>query len=117
MRLVLYGTKKDRADIESAVCTVPELCYRNIGIEDYSNYDLFIAKLDTSPPDCVVIAIDGADGMEGMIAARTVCRDVPVVWFSDDGGFGAQAYRLGCAYFHQKPLSPLIISEAISKCV
>ena len=43
--------------------------------------------------------------------------DVPVLWFSNDNGFGAQSYRLGCAYFHKKPVSPQILSAAIARCV
>ena len=64
-----------------------------------------------------MIAMDGADGMEGVIAAKSVCKDVPVLWFSDDNGFGAQSYRLGCAYFHKKPVPPQVLSAAIARCV
>ena len=47
----------------------------------------------------------------------TDCKDVPVLWFSDDNGFGVQSYRLGCAYFHKKPVSPQVLSAAIARCV
>ena len=117
MRLILYGTTTDKSEIAQAISTIPELCYRKIGIENHSDYDSFLARLRISPPDCVIIAIDGADGMEGVMAAKSICRDIPILWFSDDGGFGAQAYRLGCAYFHQKPISPDVLSAAIAKCV
>lgn len=117
MKLILYGTKDDRAEVARAVSTLPELCYRRIRIADYPDYDSFLAGLDADPPDCVIIAMNGAEGMEGVIAARNTCRNAPILWFSDDGGFGAQSYRLGCTYFHQKPMSPEILSEAIGKCV
>lgn len=55
--------------------------------------------------------------MEGVIAAKTLCLDIPVLWFSEDGDFGAQSYRLGCTYFHQKPLSPEILLAALAKCM
>ena len=55
--------------------------------------------------------------MEGVIAAKSLLKNVPVVWFSNDSGFGAQSYRLGCAYFHPKPVSAEILSAAIAKCV
>ena len=97
--------------------SIPELCYRNIRIEDHSDRDSFLMGLGGSPPDGIVIAMDGADGMEGVIAAKTLCRDIPVLWFSDDGDFGAQSYRLGCAYFHKKPISPQILSAALAKCI
>ena len=117
MRLILYGTKTDKTELAQTISDIPELCYRNICIEDYPGYDSFIAGLGGSPPDGIVVAMNGADGMEGVIAAKTQCLDIPVLWFSDDGGFGAQSYRLGCAYFHKKPLSPQILSAALAKCI
>ena len=117
MKLILYGSKADKAAFTEMLAAVPELCYRHIRIEDYSNRDSFLKGLSGSPPDSVVVAMNGADGMEGVIAAKTLCRDIPVLWFSDDGGFGAQSYRLGCAYFHKKPLSPEILSAALAKCI
>ena len=117
MELSLYGSKVDKAAFTEMLASVPELCYRHIRIEDYSNRDSFLTGLGGSPPDGIVVAMDGADGMEGVIAAKTLCRDIPVLWFSDDGDFGAQSYRLGCAYFHKKPLSPEILSAALAKCI
>ena len=117
MRLILYGTNTDNRGFEEKILAVPELCYRNICIETYSDHDSFIAGLGGSPPDVVVVTMDSADGMEGVIAAKAVCPDAPILWFSDDGGFGVQSYRLGCAYFHEKPVSPEIVSTAIAKCM
>ena len=99
------------------ISAIPELCCRHIRIEDHSDRDSFLAGPGGSPPDGIVIAMDGADGMEGVIAAKTLCRDIPVLWFSNDGDFGAQSYRLGCAYFHEKPLLPQILSAASAKCI
>lgn len=116
MRSAVYGTKTDREELLRLLSALPEQCYRKIRVTVYSDHDSFIAGLRESPPDIVMVMMDGADGMEGVIAARNICGDVPVLWFSDDGGFGAQSYRLGCAYFHQKPVSPQILSAAIAKC-
>ena len=117
MRLILYGTETDKNEFMCSLAALPERHYRKMQITDYSDYDSFIAGLGGSPPDCIVIAMDGADGMEGVIAARSVCQNAPVLWFSNDNGFGVQSYRLGCAYFHKKPVSPQILSAAIAKCV
>lgn len=117
MRLILYGTKTDRDEFMCSVTALPDLRYRKMQITGYLDYDSFITGLGESPPDCIVIAMDGADGMEGVIAAKSVSKNVPVLWFSNDNGFGAQSYRLGCAYFHKKPVSPQILSAAIARCV
>lgn len=117
MKLILYGTESDKKELVHSLAALPEWCYRKIQVTGYYDYDSFIAGLRGSPPDCIVIAMDGADGMEGVIAAKSICEDVPVLWFSNDNGFGVQSYRLGCAYFHKKPVSPGILSAAITKCV
>lgn len=117
MRLFIYGTETDRNEFADSLAGLPEWGYRKIQLIGYSNYDSFIAGLAEGPPDGIVIAMDGADGMEGVIAAKSVCENVPVLWFSDDNGFGVQSYRLGCTYFHKKPVSPQILSAAIAKCV
>ena len=117
MRLILYGTKADNSELTAMISAVPELCYRHIRIEEHFDRDSFLLGLSGSPPDGIVVTMDGADGMEGVIAAKTVFRNIPVLWFSDDGNFGAQSYRLGCAYFHQKPLSAETVSAALTKCM
>lgn len=117
MRLILYGTETDRDEFMCSVTALPDLRYRKMQVTDYPDYDSFITGLGESPPDCIVIAMDGADGMEGVIAAKSVCKNVPVLWFSDDNGFGVQSYRLGCAYFHKKPVPPQVLSAAIARCV
>lgn len=117
MRLILYGTEADTSELTAMISAIPELSYRHIRIENHADRDSFLTGLGGSPPDGIVVAMDGASGMEGVIAAKTLFRDIPVLWFSNDGGFGAQSYRLGCTYFHQKPISPEVLSAAIAKCV
>ena len=117
MKLVLYGAEADQQELLRQLSRLPGCCYRRMQTTAYSDYDSFIAALAQSPPSCVVVAMDGAAGMEAVIAARDVLRSVPVIWFSNDSGFGVQSYRLGCAYFHQKPVSQEVLSTAIAKCV
>lgn len=116
MNLILYGTASDKAELRKALSALPAWCYRTVYIADYQEYDSYVAGLGEGTPDCVVVTMNEADGMEGVIAARHADEHVPVLWFSDDKGFGVQSYRLGCAYFHQKPIRPEILSVAMSKC-
>ena len=76
MRLILYGTKTDRDEFMCSVTALPDLRYRKMQITGYLDYDSFITGLGESPPDCIVIAMDGADGMEGVIAAKNLCESV-----------------------------------------
>lgn len=116
MKLILYGTASDKAELRKAFSALPEWCYRTVCIADYQDYDSYVLGLRECTPDCVIVMMDGADGMEGVIAARHADEHIPVLWFSDDKGFGVQSYRLGCAYFHQKPVEPKILSAAVLKC-
>lgn len=109
MNILLYGTEPDRMAFENAIADLPELCYRSIRVSGFTDYNRFVAELGAGRPGLVVVAMDGAEGMEGVIAARTLGRDTPVLWFSDDRGFGVQSYRLGCAYFHEKPISAAVL--------
>lgn len=117
MRLILYGTAEEHNELTRALAALPDYSYRRIQISAYSDYDSFVAGLGDAPPKGVVVTMNGAEGMEGVIAARDILKNVPVIWFSDDNGFGVQSYRLGCAYFHEKPVSTGILSAAIAKCV
>ena len=117
MKIILYGTESDKSQLANTLGKLPLFGYRNIEIKDFSDYDNFVAELGNAPPECVVVTMNGAGGMEGVIAAKDMLGNVPVIWFSDDNAFGAQSYRLGCAYFHKKPVSPEILSAAIAKCV
>lgn len=60
MRLILYGTKTDRDEFMCSVTALPDLRYRKMQVTDYPDYDSFITGLGESPPDCIVIAMDGA---------------------------------------------------------
>ena len=117
MRFILYGTRADKEKFEVLLAALPEWHYRKVQIIDHSDYDGFVAGISAEPSDGIVISMNGAEGMEGVIAARSACENTPVLWFSDDNGFGVQSYRLGCAYFHEKPVSPQILSAAIAKCI
>lgn len=117
MNITLYGPETEKYEHANELSALPDCRYRNICIKGFSDYDSFISNLGEGPPELVLVTADGAAGMEGVIAAKSLLKNVPVVWFSNDSGFGAQSYRLGCAYFHPKPVSAEILSAAIAKCV
>ena len=117
MKLILYGTAMDSRMFSMALSRLPEHSYRSITVADYRDYDGFIAGLGESPPAAVVVMRDGAEGMEGVMAAKSLRPGVPVIWLSDDRGFGAQSYRLGCTFFHSKPVPPETLSLAMERCI
>lgn len=67
--------------------------------------------------DVIVVMTDGAEGMEGVMAAKTLCPETDLIWLSDDEGFGPQSYRLGCTYFGTKPITKHLVSHAYRRCM
>lgn len=112
MKLVIYGAETERGELQQLLTQLPACGYRDVRVEGYGEYDRFIAGLRESPPDCIVVTMNGAGGMEGVIAACRLCGAVPVVRFSGGSGFAVQSYRLGSAYFHEKPLATERLSAA-----
>ena len=80
MRLILYGTEADKDEFMCSVTALPDLRYRKMQITGYLDYDSFITGLGESPPDCIVIAMDGADGMEDRRQKRLQKRPGAVVF-------------------------------------
>lgn len=116
MKILIYGNKKDSNDLIVLMKTCNPLAFRRTEYSFHENYDAYIGELAQQAADAVFVVTDGADGMEGVIAARDLQRATPVVWFSDDKAFVFQAYRLGTAYFAEKPVCAEKVTMALEKC-
>lgn len=104
MKILIYGQQHERSQIQNSILSLPifidhapEFCGR-------SQFDDFYIQLVDYRPDLIIVAIDGAEGMEGVRRSKRVLPDVPVFWFSNDRNFATEAYRLDCAYFSSKPV-------------
>ncbi len=82
----------------------------------YEDYDEFIDRLPQENGDILIVARDGADGMESVRAAKVLLPNIPLIWFSDDKGFCPESYRVGCNYFSAAPISEEIIKKALKRC-
>ncbi len=82
----------------------------------YPSYDEFLSGLPKSECTAVIVAGEGASGMESARAAKILLPDVPLVWLSSDKGFGPESYRIGCTYFSYSPITEKIINNALDKC-
>ena len=117
MTICIYGTQTEQREIAAAAQQLPVSAYRRIRCDGFADYDSFIAGMRCGAPDMVVVMADGAEGMEGVMAAKSLRPGVPVIWLSNDRGFGAQSYRLGCTFFHSKPVPPETLSLAMERCI
>ena len=80
-----------------------------------TNTEQLLNELLSGSISLVIVAVNGALGMEIAFSVRNVSTDIPLFWFSDDIHFGPQAYRLNCNYFSNKPITEMIILTATQK--
>ncbi len=82
----------------------------------YDTYDDFIAGYPQDNASAVIVARRGADGMESARNAKIMQPNIPLIWFSDDEGFGVESYRIGCTYFSAEPLTEKLLCAALARC-
>ena len=115
MKLCFYGPESDHQNIIDLLHQLPQCRARVSSWENHPDYDSFVDSLVCGSFDAVFITENNANGMEGVIASRNVCPNMPVIWFSNDEGFGCQAYRLNAHFFHAKPVTAPILEMALSR--
>ena len=114
MLICIYDTANEADILKAKIAQIALFAYRKISYLVCGKYETFVREFNAA--DLIVVLANGADGMEGVIAAKKSGRDMPVIWLSDDEGFAAQSYRLGCDYFHKKPITAEKLKEALEKC-
>lgn len=108
--IIIYGNHEESVTLISYTEFSQKHFFRHTDV-----YDTFLSYLSEDTPQAIFILIDGAIGMEGVIAARNFCPRCPVAWISNDKGFGIQSYRLGCVFFAEKPLTKKKIAIALER--
>lgn len=108
--IIIYGNYEESSTLISFADLSPMHIFRHTDV-----YDTFLSYLAEYAPQAIFILTDGAAGMEGVIAVRNLYPQCPVAWISNDKGFGIQSYRLGCAFFAEKPLTKKKIAIAFER--
>ena len=111
MKITVFGSVQDFLHVKEMTENIPSLQYRRLTWEHREDYDALMRA--DGDAELTVVALEGAEGMEGAMLLRRTRPEHPVVWFSEDPAFGAQARRLGCAYFGKKPITPHELERAI----
>ena len=114
MNLCFYGPETDHQSILELLSQTKYHGWLR-SCDPFTDYDSFVASLPDNKYDAVFITENNANGMEGVIAARNICPQIPIVWFSNDEGFGCQAYRLRADFFHAKPITARNLELALSR--
>ena len=115
MKITVFGTAEDFSHVKTLAETLPVLQYRKLIWGHAENYDALLESHRDA--ELTIVMQDGAEGMEGAMLIRRLLPDTPVIWFSEDVAFGAQAHRLGCAYFGEKPITMHAMERAIRNAI
>ena len=115
MKITVFGTNQELEIVKAAAEEIPMLQYRKLIWENAEDYDALMR--DGADADICVITMEGAEGMEGVMLMRHVRPECPVIWFSSDPAFGAQARRLQCAGFGEKPVTSAAMTQAMTNAI
>lgn len=116
MRTLLFGNAQEcqaTSETVKALDLLSKYSHESCCVDDLE--ELYKVLVDWEPSLLIVLA-DGVEGMEAVYCSRERRPGLPVFWFSDDRGFGMQSYRLNCAYFSTKPVTPDKLAHAIFRC-
>ena len=108
MLICVYDTANEAEILKAKITQIATAAYRRIAYRVCRRYESFVNECKTA--DLIIVLANGA------IAVKSVDRNKPVIWLSDDEGFGVQSYRLGCNYFHKKPIPVERLRDALIKC-
>ncbi len=113
MKIAVFTHREDVLQYEKLLLALPT------GISEYilyDDYDDFISGFPQDKSCAVIVARRGADGMECARSAKLLKPEIPLIWFSDDKGFGVESYCIGCAYFSAIPVTEELLSAALARC-
>lgn len=116
VKALLFGNAhecRNAGDALKALELFSEHTLENIHLDDLEELEKVLVDRE---PTLLIVLADGAEGMECVYRARERRPDLTIFWFSDDRDFGVQSYRLNCAYFSTKPVTPDKINCAIRRC-
>ena len=105
--VILYGNQKSLGLLQQEL--------EGYSILYLSDQDELIHTLMKKCPAAVLVIMEKAAGMVGVIAIRKIYPNLPVAWFSNDAGFAPQAYRLNVDYFALMPFSEEKKNTALKK--
>lgn len=116
VRTLLFGDPQECSAVGEALSDLDVITEHDHVYCSVNDLEEFEEAMVQWEPSLMIVLADGAVGMESVYRSRQRRPNVPVFWFSDDREFGMQSYRMECAYFSTKPVTPEKISNAIHRC-
>lgn len=116
VRTLLFGNPKECEEVSKMLSLAgkfPEGYNESRHINDVEEFEKMLVMWE---PSLVIVLADGAAGMESVYRSHRRNPGLPVFWFSNDRDFGVQSFRLECAYFSTKPVTPEKVNCALRRC-
>ena len=112
----LYTTNpKLRSDLLELLSRLDREGPEPVCAEGFSNFSAFLDSGRQNPCRILMLAQEGAKGVELAAAAVEECPESPVIWFSDLD-FALFSYRLEVAHFAMLPGTPESLRTALNNC-
>ncbi len=116
MKITVLAHSEEVPHLERMIMSLAGESKAPLDCKFYESYDDFIKGFPKDTSQAVVVARRGADGMECARNARLIQPEVPLVWLSDDEGFGTESYRIGCVFFSAESITENLLSSALHRC-
>lgn len=116
MEIIVFTYSAEIPKLEQLLAAVSGRLAIPIHGKFYHTYDDFIAEFPRDTGQAVLVARRGAEGMESARNAKLIHPAMPLVWFSDDPGFGVESYRIGCVFFSAEAMTEDLLSTALTYC-
>ena len=78
MLICVYDTANEAEILKAKITQIATAAYRRIAYRVCRRYESFVNECKTA--DLIIVLANGANGMEGVIAVKSVDRNKPVIW-------------------------------------
>ena len=84
-----------------------------VNIQECFTEEQLVKAVNRKKFDGAIIALDGAEGLEGVNALREHQKSLPIIWMSNDEQFALISYRYKVTMFLTKPYQLDELEEAM----
>ncbi len=113
MKMVVYANAEMNERIKAILSESKLFPEDTIGRVFFHNYDDFLGCISQNDIGAVIVAKQGAKGMEGARAVKILRPEADLIWISGDKAFGPESFRIGCTYFTADPISKETVERAL----
>lgn len=117
MHIAVCAPKKDQEIIRAGIDSFGAASNCTLELDEFCEGSDLLYRQRENRFDVVIVALPGAQGMEIASSVRAFDEKLPLIWISDDAGFGVMSYRLQARMFLVEPITESQVCNALSRCI